>query len=75
MARLVILGGSGFVGRHVLAKARDAGHETASLSRREGCDFDEVDSLIGRLAELKPEVVVNCGAQVGSVHHVSEKAA
>ncbi|MCP4661484.1 MAG: NAD-dependent epimerase/dehydratase family protein, partial [bacterium] len=46
-----------------------------SLSRREGCDFDEVDSLIGRLAELKPEVVVNCGAQVGSVHHVSEKAA
>ncbi len=75
MVRIVVLGGSGFVGRHVVERAREAGYETVSLSRREGCDVLDLAALTDRLRGAEPEVVVNCVADVGSVHYVSEKAA
>jgi nucleoside-diphosphate-sugar epimerase len=39
MARIVVTGASGFVGRAAARAARDAGHEVIALGRREGVDL------------------------------------
>ncbi|MBI2478228.1 MAG: NAD-dependent epimerase/dehydratase family protein [Planctomycetia bacterium] len=72
MSRVVVLGGTGFVGRHVVEHARSAGHDVTVLSRRTGCDAFDLAQLTEQLADSRPEFVVNCAADVGSIHHVSE---
>ena len=75
LKRIVVTGGTGFLGRHVVRLARQAGHEVASLSRQEGCDITDLDALTTRLTDLTPDVIINCAAHVGSVHYVSRHAA
>ncbi len=72
---MVVTGGTGFLGRHVVRLARDAGHQVSSISRREGCDITDLDALTARLQELNPDVIINCAAHVGSVHYVTRHAA
>lgn len=48
--KIAIAGGTGVVGRHVVAAARAAGHEPLVLSRSTGADLTIADGLAGRLA-------------------------
>ena len=59
MARILIVGGTGFIGRHVAGRLRDAGHSVEQASRR------EVDLARDGQAELTRkvagfDVLVNC---------------
>ena len=65
-ARVVVTGGGGFLGRHVVADLRDAGAEVHApgshefdLRRR-----DRIDALIG---SLRPDAVVHLAAVVGGI--------
>lgn len=75
MARVVVLGGSGFLGRHVCQVAEQAGHQVYSLSRREGCDLMNLNQFVTTLTCLQPDAVINCAAHVGSLHYVTRRAA
>lgn len=75
MAKVVVLGGSGFLGAHVVRLAREAGYDVRSLSRREGCDASDAESLMSALRTAEPDAVINCAAHVGSLHYVSRHAA
>jgi NDP-hexose 4-ketoreductase len=72
--RLLVIGGSGFLGRHVTDRAREAGHEviTASRSPRPGSHLQldlaahDAAMIAGLIAGHAPDAVVNCaGATTG----------
>ncbi|HKB08496.1 MAG TPA: NAD-dependent epimerase/dehydratase family protein [Candidatus Polarisedimenticolia bacterium] len=75
MKPVVVLGGTGFLGRRVMRLLEERGLSARSLSRREGCDLTEARALAARLRELQPRAVINCAAHVGSVHYVGRRAA
>lgn len=75
MSRVVVLGGTGFLGQQVVRLLREAGHEVVSLSRQEGCDITNLEALCARLREARPEAVINCAAHVGSVQYAVRYAA
>src|SRR5579859_5285748 len=63
MGEIAVVGGTGFLGRHVCAALRDAGRSVRVLSRRNGCDARTIqpDQLRGceavvNLAGIKREV-------------------
>ncbi len=75
MAKVIILGGTGFLGRHVMRLAVEAGYDAVSLSRHEGCDLADLNGFVERLEAEKPDAVINCAAHVGGVHYVTRCAA
>ena len=75
MPRVIVLGGGGFVGRHVVQLALASGHEVMSVSRASGCDLRDAGVAETRFAELRPDVIINCAGHVGSLHYVTEFAA
>lgn len=72
---VLVLGGFGFLGKHVCTALQQRGHTVVSHSRRTGLDLLQPHALPPLLKELQPQVIVNAAAHVGSVHYVSEKAA
>ena len=75
MRPVVVVGGTGFLGRSVMARLKEGGVACHSLSRGDGCDLHDARRLRDRLAELRPRAVIHCAAHVGSLHYVSRRAA
>jgi dTDP-4-dehydrorhamnose reductase len=59
--RCLILGGTGMLGKAVVAEARSRGWAALGLSRAQG-DLTDRDRLLGWAESFRPEVVVNCAA-------------
>lgn len=75
MKPVVVLGGTGFLGRRVMGLLEERGAPALSLSRREGCDLLDLGGLTTRLAGAQPSAVINCAAHTGSLHYVGRRAA
>lgn len=73
--KIIVLGGHGFVGKHVMELLKDTGHESKALSRRDGLDMINIESVREHLRKEMPDVIINCSAHVGSLHYVTEFAA
>ena len=73
--RVLVLGGSGFVGRNVCAALSASGIDFVTASRTSGVDLRETSETITLLRNAKPEIIVNCAAHVGSLNYVTEQAA
>lgn len=73
--RVVVLGATGFAGRNTVDLLRESGHEVHALSRSFGCDLLDLPGALRAIAPLRPDVLVNCAAHVGSVNYVSDFAA
>lgn len=85
--RLFVTGGSGFLGRRVVVRARATGHEVTVLSRRadppglpEGVaavrgELNDTSALPGLLAAAAPDAVVHAAAVISDtdphLHHVN----
>src|ERR671929_1781508 len=72
--RLLVLGGTHFLGRHVVAAALERGHEVATFTRGvsgpppEGAralhgDRDDPSALPAALGDWRPEIVVDTSGQ------------
>lgn len=73
--KVVVLGGSGFLGSHVLELLRQrADVDAVSLSRRGGVDIRDLTAFTEALKKHSPEVIINCAAHVGSVHYAMQFA-
>lgn len=72
---VVVLGGAGFLGRHVMRLLAERGVEAVALSRRTGCDLMDLPGATARLAKLRPRAIINCAAHVGSVQYALAHAA
>lgn len=75
MERIVVLGGTGFVGRNVCEVLKENGYEFIVLSRSTGVDFRDPVQCSKVFAELQPDLAINCAAHVGSLNYVTVQAA
>lgn len=76
MKKILILGGHGFMGRNVnVAFYQNENYEIYNESRRTDCDITDESQLRLVLKEIKPDIVINCAANVGSINYVTNYAA
>ncbi|HEY5316111.1 MAG TPA: NAD-dependent epimerase/dehydratase family protein [Pirellulales bacterium] len=73
--RILLLGATGFVGRNVAEVFADAGVPLVARSRRDGWDLMDPARTERELRDLKPQMIINCAASVGSLNYVTEQAA
>ncbi len=67
MKKIVVLGGSGFLGANVVAALQKRGHDVEACSRRTGIDARDERSLSAYFHQVKPAIVINCAAHVGGI--------
>lgn len=72
---VLVLGGSGFVGKALVQRLEKTDHHVTSLSRRLGLDLTDLGQIKRALEKQKPDAIVNCAAHVGSLHYVTTNAA
>ena len=73
--KVVVLGGRGFVGKHLVAALNAKKHAVTSTSRRDGLDLTDTQQTLAYLGATKPDAIVNLAAHVGSLHYVTAYAA
>jgi GDP-L-fucose synthase len=72
---ILILGGHGFVGKNVVEAFQDTEHKVIPLSRRDDLNLIDYKSTERCFDEIKPEIIINCAAKVGSLNYVTQQAA
>jgi GDP-4-dehydro-6-deoxy-D-mannose reductase len=68
VSRVLVTGGSGFAGGHLVTACRDAGDEVTTVERTAGVDLLDADAARTAVAEAGPEVVYHLAARA----HVGE---
>ena len=66
---IVVTGGAGFLGRHVLAQLQSAGVSPANIKvpRRADYDLTEANQVSRMYRDLRPTVVIHLAAEVGGI--------
>jgi len=73
--RLLVLGHTGFLGRHVQRVAESEGWQTFGASLSNGFDLRVSGSLRRAVTQFEPTVVVNCAAHVGGLAYSKSRQA
>ena len=70
--RVLVTGGNGFVGRHLLLALKDAGHDVISLDRKPVDDLDKIEKVTYLTSHTKDISSLNIECDV--VYHLGEYA-
>ena len=73
--KIVVLGGTGFVGSNVMEVLSEAQLTSISASRSQGTNLIDVAAAQKLFREERPAFIVNCAANVGSLNYVTAQAA
>jgi len=73
--KILVLGGHGFVGKNIMEVLQDTEHNVIPLSLRDGLDLTDLRSTKKNFLEIRPDIIVNCAAKVGSLNFVTQQAA
>lgn len=73
--KIVIPGGHGFLGSHIVAKLRQTKCEILVPKTKDGIDFRRREDCLSYLSLTKPDIVINCAANQGGIaYHVGKQA-
>jgi GDP-L-fucose synthase len=64
---VLVTGGGGFLGQHVLAKLRTAGCEKVIAPRKRDCDLREREQVARLLKDAEPDLIIHLAAVVGGI--------
>lgn len=73
--KILVIGGHGFVGSNVVGELKSLSSEITPLSLRDGLDLTDLSLAKKYFLKVKPDVIVNCAAKVGSLNLVTQQAA
>ncbi|HEY4784586.1 MAG TPA: NAD-dependent epimerase/dehydratase family protein, partial [Bacteroidales bacterium] len=73
--KILVLGGSGFVGTNVCQLLKNQNYDIKSASLRDGFDFTNFSSTIECFKKYEPDIIINLAAKVGSLNFVTQQAA
>lgn len=73
--KVVVLGGTGFVGSNILEVLRREQLPCISASRSQGTDLEDVNAARTLFRAEQPAFIINCAARVGSLNYVTAQAA
>ncbi|MBZ5723448.1 MAG: GDP-L-fucose synthase [Acidobacteriia bacterium] len=65
--RILISGGAGFLGSHIVERLRAAGCRDIAVPRRRDFDLTRADAIERLFAEHRPRVVIHAAATVGGI--------
>ncbi len=72
---ILVLGGHGFIGKHLVDVLTKMKYKVLAISRRDGVDLTNYTKTLECFSKTKPNIIVNCAAHSGNVHYVSNHAA
>ncbi len=73
--KILLLGATGFAGSNVARNLKKNQIDFVPTSKSSGVDFCIPAQADALLTEIKPDIIINCAAHVGSLNYVTEKAA
>jgi GDP-L-fucose synthase len=65
--RILVTGGSGFVGRQVLAVLNERGYQHVEAPRHADYDLSDADQVAACVREVQPDAIVHLAAVVGGI--------
>lgn len=73
--RIVIPGGNGFFGSHIVDKLKKVNCKIFIPKTKEGIDFRKKEDCFSYLKKTKPDIVINCAANQGGIaYHAGKQA-
>ena len=65
--RIVVTGGAGFLGRHIMAELQSRGYRNTVTFRSKEYDLTQERDVERMIADLKPEAIIHLAASVGGI--------
>ncbi|NWJ96438.1 MAG: GDP-L-fucose synthase [Chloroflexi bacterium] len=65
--RVLVTGGNGFLGQHIVAKLKEAGCNQVFTPSKRDYDLREMEQIRLLFKELKPQVIIHAAAVVGGI--------
>lgn len=72
--KIMVVGGYGFLGKHIVEELQNKKYDPVILSRRNGYDIMDFPKFASKLKDEQPFALINCAAHVGSVHYAIKYA-
>jgi len=75
MKKILILGGSGFLGKNLNKVFANSNYKIYNESRKTGCNILDYTEFEKKVNVIKPDYIINAAAHVGSIAYVTQNAA